>query len=252
MRETPARCTIGPLCEGGLLLPLPAGWPATVMRLLGLALSLVLFAAPARAQEAVPFVPGYLVTAEGDTLRGEAQELIDLAAAREVVFRAGPDAPVQTYTPATALAYGDAAGRRYVARAVQAEFEGPEAGYFLQVLVDGRLDLLRLAVGPDDDRFFVQDEGGEPVGLYVTRDRRYETQRAESNTQGGLYDEVNPRYRPTLARAFYGCPEMQAEAADLKLRQRDLVRAVVAFTECVGRRRPSPTPRADATTSPGA
>jgi hypothetical protein len=185
------------------------------------------------AQGAAPFAPGYVVSAEGDTLRGEVQASIDLTAAREVVFRPGPDVDPQTFTPETALGYGDGDGRRYVARTVAPEFEGEEAGYFLQVLVDGRLDLFRLAVGPDDDRYFVQGEGAEPVGLYVTRDLVYSTQGRGAGRRG-TYEAVQRPYRTSLARAFYGCPEAQAETVDLDLRQRDLVRAVVAFNECVG------------------
>lgn len=193
-----------------------------------------LLAFAAAASQAQEFIPGYVVAAEGDTLRGSVVETIDITAGREVTFRSGPDAEPRTFTPQTALGYGDGSGRRYVARTVRPEFEGAAADYFVQVIVDGQLDLLKLAYAPDDDRFFVQAEGAEPDGLYLTRDRVYRTEARRPSISGRPYDEVRHRYRTTLARAFFGCPALQRETEDVDLNERDLVRAVAEFNECVG------------------
>ena len=196
---------------------------ALVVALAGLAL-------PALAQT----TPGFVVTADGDTLRGAVLGTIDLTAAREVRVSVGGGVP-QSFTPATARTFVDGAGRRYVARTVRPEYGGEAQPFFLQTLVEGQLSLYRLAYGGQDDRFFVALGGAEPEGLYVTRDRVPSSDAPGPVVRRGTAVEaVNERYRTTLARAFYGCPELQQGTARLALTQRDLTRAVAAFNECVG------------------
>ena len=193
-----------------------------------LAAGLFGLAPPALAQT------GFVVTADGDTLRGEVLPAVDLTASRGAQLRT-PSGEVRAFTPETAREVVDGAGRRYLGRAVAAEYGGTAEPFFLQVLVDGQLSLYKLAFAAQDDHFFVAAGGAAPEGLYVTRDRVAATDVPEAlSRRAPATEAVRERYRTTLARAFFGCPDLQAETVRIGLTQPDLTRAVAAFNACVG------------------
>jgi hypothetical protein len=200
----------------------------------------VVAGAAAHAQVHTPFAPGYVVTAAGDTLRGELAREPDLLATQRARFRPGPEAEAATYAPADLLAYGFDDGRAFE-RASVAPAQGlGEETLFLRLLVRGGVSLYTYAldvregldtqvgdrrlVGPQ--RYVLRDGGGVLRPLY-------QPVRAVL-VNGEFYAVREQQYHQALTAAFAGCPAEQRRAARVAYRQRDLTAAVVRFNECVG------------------
>jgi len=210
---------------------------------LGLLLAFLLSVSPALAQPSAPFLPGYVVTAEGDTLRGEVQDRIDLENTLSVRFRRGPGAEAVTYGPREAEGFGFDVGRRFESHLLTPDIvqAAPLQPLFLQVLVEGEVSLYGFSfvpeavleraledVHPEDryrrERFAVGFPDGTVTGLFLAR---------RSDGRDRIATVENRHYLRVLSEAFAPC------AADLGLRRvryarRDLVRAVTAYNECVG------------------
>jgi len=195
---------------------------------------------PTFAQQGAPFVPGYVVTAAGDTLRGEVTDQIDALAARSVQFRPEPGAAGRMYSPAEIQGYGLDSGRRFVVLVVPPFAGRPAEPLFARPLVEGdALSLYtfaapvpRMADDPDalsdrgdPTRYAVQGPGGQAVGLYYLR---------RLQRDGGLQMVQDAQYRRALAVAFAECPDEQRRTARLPYRQRELSAAVLAYNACVG------------------
>ena len=210
-------------------------------------LATLLLALPTSAQrdETYPFLPGYVVLASGDTLRGEVQDRIDMEHARGVHFRQEPTAEVRRYTPAQLRGYEYGSGRRYVSRTVvprggppglsrrpptssDAETDPLPTPYFLQVLVDGELDLYVLHLQAGDERYWIGGPEGTPAPLYV------EERVQVTETDGRTRVVTDRQYVRALARAFAACPEQQRRADRVGYKRSSLIRAVVRYNECVG------------------
>ena len=196
----------------------------TLLLVAGLALSLPVVSAQPSA-----FRPGYVVLAEGDTLRGEVQDAPDFLAARGVTFRDSETGTTARYTPETARAHGTLTGRRFVQHPLASEHGAAPEALFAQLIASGAVDLYRAEVREGEWTFFVhRDEYEAPRGLYETHTL------AEQRQATALFREVHARYRGTLAVAFYDCPEMHDRVEGVQLRERDLVRVVEAYNACVG------------------
>lgn len=174
-----------------------------------LGIGLAMAGGQARAQA---FRPGWVLPAQGDTLRGEIEDDGWEEAPTRVRFRAAPGAAITTYSSPDVRAFRLARGRffRYetlpLDRAAQTALSmlsttvqrNPQPESFLaEVLVDGPARLLRTAVNAVP-HYFVQ-RPGQPVLELAARNylRSKEGQAviADGNT-----------YRTELAQYFGDCP----------------------------------------------
>ena len=184
---------------------------------------LVALAAPALAQPA----PGFVVTAAGDTLRGEVLLVPEAEYARGVTFRPAAGAAPVRYGPADAVAFEVGDGRRYrrglfQVRAVrEADPMTPNDRLaFARVVRDGTADLLALEVVEGRPVYYVQTDG-DLVGLYL-----FETE------VGGGVRRSRPLYRQTLLTVLGTCGTSEATYAELDYTEPDLARTVDAYNSC--------------------
>lgn len=209
------------------------------LRALFVALLIACSAPPAagQADRSYPFRAGYVVPAEGDTLRGWVEDRIALERARVVNFKASEAAEPHAYYPDAALGYGFTDGARFVTRRVKPDPDASPRNVFVRVLVEGPRSLYAHAFQPGEDRYYVEGEGFPLEGLYqiekeVHRDGRYvrRTQRL---------------YAGTLTRAFQDCNAARNAVEDVRYTARSLTRAVIDYNRCVDPAYAPPVVRAD-------
>ena len=200
------------------------GCSPTAPPMLRVAALALLASAGARAQE---FAPGYVVV-EGDTLRGEVSLRNESRNAFEVRFRPSAAADDETFTPATATAFGADGGRQYRRGRFERAYDAAEAvsdavTLFARVSRDGAADLLALETTDGAPLFFVQTDGA-PVGLYVARVR--------VPSRGGIQTRERRLYLEALQRALgTGCGVLVT--GETAYTERDLARVVDAYNACV-------------------
>ena len=185
--------------------------------------------------QAQTFEPGYLVTAAGDTLRGELENRFWQEPPTGVVFRAGADQAVQSYVRTQLQSFQLNSGRYFrrevlpVDRAATRQLSNLPSRLIInqqpdtllaEVVVDGPAPLLR-AVLADVNHFFVQ-RPGQPF-LELTEHRYLAT----VNGQERVMDGNN--YKEQLRLYFADCPAAVAAVKTASFSTRGLVQVVQAF-----------------------
>ena len=200
-------------------------------------------ASPGQAQV---FRPGWLLPAQGDTLRGEIEDDAWADAPTQVRFRAAPGAAITSYPPASLRGFRLQGGRyfRYetlpIDRAAQTEpnrvaealvrDQHPEA-LLAEVLVEGPARLLYSPIN-SVQHFFVQREGEPYLELSERAYLRLE------NGQRFLVDANN--YRGELTRYFGDCPAVVQRLAATPFTSVGLGALVQAYNQqCAASPQPS-------------
>ena len=185
-----------------------------------------LLAVPALAQP----TPGFVVTASGDTLRGEVTLGTEAENARGVRFRPDPDAGETPYGLTEATAFGADAGRRYRRGSFQLRATRDvdpvtpnDRLAFARVVRDGAADLLALETSAGRTTYYVQT-GGETAGLYLVQD--------EVTTGAGRRLRERALYRQTLRTLLGTCATSDAEYAGLPYTEAALAGVVDGYNRC--------------------
>ena len=177
------------------------------------------------------FESGYVVTLEGDTLRGEIDNREWVRSPKRVRFRRGEAEPVQAFTPHQIAAFY-VSGELYERRAVRIDETSLRAGetvergpstrtdtVFLTTLVKGALSLYLYR----DERvhFYLEDHAG--IGELIHH--QYLTLR-----DGMKYQVTEERYQQQVAQvAALNCPAVETEDVSYHLS------ALKRFTEACNR-----------------
>lgn len=184
-------------------------------------------AVPAASQtnRSYPSLPGYVVTAEGDTLRGLVEDRIALENARLANFKASGDAEPRTFYPDSTLGYGYTDGARFVTRKVRPDPDASPRNVFVRILVEGPRTLYTHAYAPGEDRYYIEGTDFPIEGLYQIEKEVYRNGRYVRRTQR--------LYAGTLTRAFQDCGEARNAVEDVRYTARSLTRAVIDYNRCV-------------------
>ena len=204
--------------------------------LLSLVLSAGLFALASPGQAQV-FRPGWLLPAQGDTLRGEIEDNAWVDAPTQVRFRAAPGAAITSYEPASLRGFRLLGGRYFrsetlpIDRAAQTAPDRlsevlvrdphPEA-LLAEVLVDGPAKLLYSPIN-EVQHFFVQRENEPYLEL---------SERAYLRLENGQRFSVDANnYRGELTRYFGDCPAVLQRLAATPFTSAGLVALVQAYNQ---------------------
>ncbi|MCU0459248.1 MAG: hypothetical protein MUE37_09215 [Bacteroidales bacterium] len=193
-------------------------WKKTILPIVFLCITIPVLSGQAN------FKKGYIITVEGDTLHG----LVDLRGDRynsaNCTFTEGPVAEAVTFEPGSLLGYGFEDGRRYLSKSVDSE-----SGYqlfFMEVLLDGILDLFYYRSADNDSYYFVETAKGEFLGLT-------EKQRMVSDPELGKGIIRTKYYVGTLRYAMSDAPELSPDIERLSLKQNELVKLIQRYHEIV-------------------
>lgn len=216
---------------------------------------LLALASPSQAQV---FRPGWVLPAQGDTLRGEIEDNAWADAPMRVRFRAAANAAITSYLPAELRAFRIQGGRyfRYetlpLDRTAQTapdrlpevivRDQHPEA-FLAEVLVDGPAKLLYTSLSTVQ-HFFVQREGEPYLELSERAYLRLE------NGQRFAVDANN--YRGELTHYFGDCPALMQRLPTTPFTKAGLVALVEAYNQqCVARPQASTVYKSNAVNSVG-
>lgn len=170
------------------------------------------------------FQPGYVVSATGDTIRGEVDLRDSRTSAQHCRFRPSPPAAVVDYAPGELRAYGYPARHlHYRAFTVPVEDE-PAQLRFLEVLVDGTASLYFLRDETDRQAYYVLS----PSVLIAQLRHGYVMVQSE----GHNYTEEQTSYRNTLAKALVGCASAMTRLPRLSYSESALHSVVVQYNNC--------------------
>jgi hypothetical protein len=192
--------------------------------------------------QAQAFEPGVLVTASGDTLRGEIENNYWETNPVSIRFRAGSTAPIVSYTPQQLRAFQLGRGRYFRTELVpldrQAETridllqrglstnQQPET-VFAEVLIDGPAPLLRFVL-PDVTHYFVRRE---KQGYLELTERKY----LKISRDGHLGVVDGNTYRIQLLQFFGDCPAAAHLVETARYTATDLAAVVQAYNQsCSG------------------
>ncbi|RSK45736.1 porin family protein [Hymenobacter perfusus] len=189
-----------------------------------LLLSIVFLLAAIDLSAQTNFVPGYVVTLSGDTLRGEVDYRGAQRSARQARFRTAAGAEVTEYTPAQIRGYGFPRVRLYESHKIITDTASQRQQYFLEILAAGKASVYSFRDGADKERYYL-GVAAEPVVELVQR-----TVRVQQDNQ--FVSEEQFIYRNTLATAFQDCPAVQRYILRLPLRAQALADLVTRYNNC--------------------
>ncbi len=187
------------------------------------AIALALLIANAAAAQKPKFLPGYLVTIEGDTVRGFIRKLKLTGNYDSCVFVAQLNANPVTYHPSKLNAYKIDGSNKMVARTIQLK-EKPVQVY-LEVLADGKITLFRYD-NYGESFYFVEKAG--PDFQQLTN----ETIRMERG-ETFVYRKDN-KFKVALTKLFADCSSTDLSQLDRALfQEKSLTRLVEKYNQCV-------------------
>ncbi|CAN5561111.1 hypothetical protein BH23BAC4_BH23BAC4_09640 [soil metagenome] len=197
----------------------------------------IILAPPALAQEDEPFVPGFIVTLQGDTLHGEVADLVDQRATRTARFRDASGSETM-YQPGGIRGWGIVGGRSFVSIRLRPTPGVSDRQVFALPVVEG--DAMRLysfeatepyAYDPAQRveighplRYAVGLPSGEIVPLFYVRRRDLERDEPLDDRQ----------YRRALLRLTHDCPTAARRIRQAHYSRRDISAVVSAYNTCQG------------------
>lgn len=172
------------------------------------------------------FVSGYILTSEGDSLRGYIDYRNWLRNPKHVVFKLDLDAHAMTYTPSSIRGFGMAA-EHYIAATVEIEtspislqrlressdFDIQIDSVFLVLLSAGQKSLYYLKTSSYQDQFYIQGEKGNYQLLYykkyLSEGRKNVLERNVYRDQLKAYLKECPTIHSVIDRARYSLGDLQ-------------------------------------------
>src|SRR5687768_10970934 len=200
-----------------------------------------LLALPALTLAQSDFRSGYIVSLQGDTLKGQVNYKGDLKNALECNFRANESAEAKIYKPTELKGYGFAGGKFYEskkAKIVNRQLnlankfdEVPVAGNdsvnFMQVLVKGTAVLFYIKDATSAPHYFLQ-KNNEPLTELI-----YLQATMENPKSGTRYPYKSKNYVGILKNAFQDCPTLPPRIDKTEFRPTELQNLVHAYNLCV-------------------
>ncbi len=166
------------------------------------------------------FIPGYIVTQQGDTLRG----FIDYQSSAKSAFdfRTSADGETKAYGTSDIVGFGIVDGKSFKVK--ELPFGSGRSTVFAEVLVRGRANLYRY-----ENNFFIEKDTVLRALTQSTRD--------VANKPGekqGQYQLVQKQYAGILNVLFLDCQGMSNDVMNVKLSERDLTRITTRYNRCKG------------------
>lgn len=158
------------------------------------------------------FLPGYIITNEGDTLKGLIDYRSDARNARICDFKLNSDSPLQEFLPFSIQGYRFNDGKYYVSREVT--LGGQKVSLFLEYLVNGIADLYFYGDGTSY-HYFMEKTDGKLFEL--TNEEK------EINVDGKLYLKDSKLYIGALKYAFADAKQLYPLINTTKLDHQSLI-----------------------------
>ncbi len=153
----------------------------------------------------VNFKPGYILTKQGDTLRGLLDERSWAKNSSDIAFRENSEAKVKNFTPENSMGFGIGTDI-YKAANVHVEI-GPEAALvyknttvFLKTVIDGPKSLYTFRYSDGRDRFYIGGSSDPELLIY----KKYDLVK-----NGQKFDGENKRFIGQLNLYLSDCPSIQ-------------------------------------------
>lgn len=189
------------------------------------------FGLPLRLRAQASFRPGYIITLQGDTVRGSVDYASNVRGATECRFKPAATDVLEKYQPAQLNGYGVLHDRFYQAHTilrVNPSVDTTSQRVFLEVLVQGAATLFYYADDNSTSQYFIQI-GTRPVQPLVLRiDYVVEN--------GSRLKREKALFRGTLATALQGCPAVQSKVGTVRFTVSDLSSITRQYNDCVGGR----------------
>lgn len=158
------------------------------------------------------FLPGYITTNEGDTLKGLIDYRSDSRNARVCVFKPTSEASMQEFLPFSIKGYRFNDGKYYVSREVT--LDGQPTPLFLEYLVNGIADLYFYGDGTSY-HYFMEKTDGKLFEL--TNEEK------EINVDGKLYIKDSKLYIGALKYTFADAEQLFPQINTVKLNHESLI-----------------------------
>lgn len=173
---------------------------------------LVLIGCVSCLQAQTNFLPGYIITNEGDTLHGLIDYRSDARNARRCDFRQDKDAPVKEFLPGSIRSYRFEDSKYYVSHNVP--LKGSNEPVFLEFLVNGISDLYYYSDGKYD-HYYIEKQDSH---LYELSNDLQDVRINDIN-----YRKHSNKYIGLLKVAFTDCPELYPAIDHAKLDHKSLI-----------------------------
>jgi hypothetical protein len=204
--------------------------------------------APA-SQAQTNFQPGYLITLEGDSLKGWVDEQGHIANARSIQFKAAESDPARRYFPHEIAGFGIGIDQQYETHVLEVDMSpGRQAelafseektpdlevdSLFLMVYVKGRISMYHFRDETTKNHFFIQ-KGEGPVRELI--DFRYK-EKDSFETINANKLKRDRKYLRQLHEAFFDCPSLKSqilkgELNDIPFKSYDIQQLIIAYNQC--------------------
>ncbi|WP_192822651.1 outer membrane beta-barrel protein [Rufibacter sp. LB8] len=175
--------------------------------------------------------PGYIITLEQDTLRGQVLDFTDARNSLAVSFQATNTANFKEYKAEELKGFGVTGQKKYLAQKVVHVAQLPEGKVdstyqvvFLQELVKGPVSLYYLKTASAHDRFFLMRQEGQFTEI--------EKRRLKIKQGNALYSKTYNLYQDSLKTLFAGCPDLAAKANKVQYTVKNMSKAFIAYNAC--------------------
>lgn len=158
------------------------------------------------------FLPGYIITNEGDTLKGLIDYRSDARNARKCEFKKNTEAPMQEFLPFSIQSYRFNDGKYYVSREVMVD--GQPTPLFIEYLVNGISDLFYYNNGLSY-HYFIEKADGKLFEL--TNEEK------EIKLHGRTYLKASKLYIGALKYAFADARQLFPQLNNVKLDHESLI-----------------------------
>ncbi|MDX5348178.1 MAG: PorT family protein [Hymenobacteraceae bacterium] len=190
-----------------------------------LAALLVAFTSSAFAQK--NFKEGFIIKAEGDTVRGLVEYRGDARNATVAVFKPAANAEVVEYMPEQISGYGFKGSKHYETQ--QVDLNGKKQLVFLNILVKGKASVYFLKEESEATHFFIKKQDGPTVELLNTVTLKRDAQ------TGKQYNVYQMEYKKQLLSNFQECVVLINDIEKLKLNYRDIRKLFIKYNECAAK-----------------
>lgn len=166
------------------------------------------------------FFPAYIVTHQNDTIYGRGNVNIDQ---KSCMFKPNGEKDYQVYKPEHLSAIRIIEGKYYVSKEIT-DKDGIKRWYFLEFLVDGKIDLYTVSIS---ERFFIKKENADFLELN-------DKQEAIQHVEGKEYVVQDRKYLGYLRSYMSETPELFSEIDKMKsLKQKDLVKLSIDYHHAI-------------------
>ncbi len=176
----------------------------------------VILSATATAQNT--FTSGYVVTSEGDTLRGLIFEQSDFEMSRRIIFKTSEDAEVRKFTTKQLGGFGFDSGREFETRILISKRDRDEDTTFIfaKNVLRGEIDVFvgRRFQKEQPDLFLDNNSNTTPIQIYRSR----------------LPEAIGLKEFLTL---FYNAPDALKNPQPVRFREKELIKNIAAQNDTV-------------------